>query len=707
MTVLFLGCSNQELENKADQTVGPTQAKGPTATNDVVTATVADFEGKGGEFINNLGGENGTWNMNPADENNSYADMTVVRIPGKDGSDSQVLRLTYSVESELPSQNGFWTKLVDFDGSAYDHLALDVKGDAEKGFTEQFRLEVKKCQDENCLQTVQGSTVVPVTAEWQTVSIPLNELTGLINFSDPKAWENPLVSYEGLDELILIFNDRFVTKATGRIFIDNIRFLKTGKPGPTAVDQPSRKGEKTNLSYDSPEYQSFLISRLRGFPKVSSLKKEFPQDEKAFLMELARDTWKFFDNIVDAENHLPLDNIQIGDKIPAGEGVWIGDYTNITNIGIYLMSLVSAYDLGFITREEAIKRMGDTLDVLEELEYHSSGFPYNYYDTTLLDRTSYFISFVDSGWLAIGVRVAKNAFPKELGARADRLLQQWNFKFFYDPVEKQMYHGFYENLGVYTNYHYGVFYAEIRAAGYMAVALGEVPEEYWFEGPVRTFPANFKWQSQTPHDRFEKETLGYRYEGGYYEWKDLKYVPSWGGSMFEALMPDLVLKERELSPESYGRNNTAHVQGQIRYALDELQQPVWGMSPCAVPGGTYSEYGAPPFGIKGYKIGVVTPHATVLALEYAPEEAIANLRKLMELYDIYGEYGFYDAVDTKTGQVARKYYSLDQGMILIALNNYLNHGAIRNRFHADPDMRKAEKLITSENFFEEAPQTTT
>ena len=61
-------------------------------------------------------------------------------------------------------------------------------------------------------------------------------------------------------------------------------------------------------------------------------------------------------------------------------------------------------------------------------------------------------------------------------------------------------------------------------------------------------------------------------------------------------------------------------------------------------------------------------------------------------------------MEVATRRVARKYYALDQGMILVAINNYLNQGAIRNRFHADPEAQKAEKLLTSEKFFEPTPQ---
>ena len=70
------------------------------------------------------------------------------------------------------------------------------------------------------------------------------------------------------------------------------------------------------------------------------------------------------------------------------------------------------------------------------------------------------------------------------------------------------------------------------------------------------------------------------------------------------------------------------------------------------------------------------------------------------LYEIYGEYGFYDSVRVKTGKVAKKYLALDQAMILIALNNYLNNGAIRKRFHQDPIAKKAEPLLTEEKLFE-------
>ena len=86
-----------------------------------------------------------------------------------------------------------------------------------------------------------------------------------------------------------------------------------------------------------------------------------------------------------------------------------------------------------------------------------------------------------------------------------------------------------------------------------------------------------------------------------------------------------------------------------------------------------------------YGQGVVTPHASFLALHLAPDEALENLANLREDFDAYGWGGFYDAINVTTGQVSRYYLALDQGMIMAALGNalrndrlhhYFTHGAI-------------------------------
>ncbi|MBI3999597.1 MAG: DUF3131 domain-containing protein [Candidatus Omnitrophica bacterium] len=595
---------------------------------------------------------------------------------------------------------GYWTKLRDFDATPHDHLAFDVRGDETAGFTETFLIEIKKYKNEERIDKIKGTyTAKGVTENWQTIQIPLNLFTGLFDQTNPKIWENPMLARKDLDELVINLESRRVSKKNGVLYFDNFRFIKIGNPGQHIIDQPERKGMKTPVKLEGVEFARFLVDRLQGYPKEVLPKKEFPEDDRAFLTMIAKDTWSFFDHIVDREHQLPLDTIQLGETEPIASDGWVGDYTNVTNIGLYLMCLVSAYDMGFIPREEAVKRIQATLHTIEKLEHHESGFLYNYYDTTTLEQTSYFVSLVDSGWLDAGIYVVKNAFPEELKEQCERILGKHSFKFFYDEVEQQMTHGYFAHLGVYSDYNYGSFYTEPRAASYIAIARGDVPMEHWFR-LIRTFPEEYGWQNQLPIDREKRTTLGYSYYGGYYEWEGIKFIPSWGGSMFEAMMPTLIMDEAKYAPEGLGLNDKRYVEIQMKYTLGELKYPVWGMSPSSVPEGGYSEYGVKVLGSKGYKAGVVTPHAAVLGLEFAPEETIKNLRELVRRFSIYGEYGFYDAVTVETGKVARKYLSLDQAMIFITLNNYLNDGAIRKRFHADPINEKALPLLTEEKFFE-------
>ncbi|MBI4549668.1 MAG: DUF3131 domain-containing protein [Candidatus Omnitrophica bacterium] len=663
---------------------------------------LSDFED--GTFVNFLDGESGAWDSDPEDDS-AGCEAEIVDLAGPEDS-TRALKLTYDVDSvstePVPVQNGFWTKLRNFDARNYDHLEFYVKGDAQAGFTTKFRVELKKFKDSERVEKLRGGFVVEnITQEWQKVSIPLNKMTGILNFTDPAVWKDPSVGRVDLDEFVVVFEGRRVDRKSGALYLDNIRFVRTGEPGPSAVDFPPRKkGDKTPVKLEGLDYAKFLAGRLQGFPKATVVKKKFPAEDREFLREVARDTWRFFDEVVDRENQLPLDTIQLGEKEPLGGEVFVGDYTNVTNIGLYLMTLVAAYDLEFISKEEAVRRALATLQTVDKLEYHqASGFPYNYYDTTTAERTSYFVSFVDSGWLAAGMYVVKNAFPEELGEISGRLLGRWNFSFFYDAVDQQMVHGYYEHLSVYSDYHYGTFYTEPRAVSAIAIGRDEVPVEHWYR-IQRTFPEDYTWQEQEPRNRIKKKTMGIEHYGGYYEWSGLRYIPSWGGSLFEALMPALILKEREAAPESLGLNNRMHVQGHIRFALEELKYPVWGMSPSSDPDGGYSEFGAKPLGCKGYKAGVVTPHVSFLALEYAPEQAVANLRKMIELYDIYGEYGFFDAVRPETGRVAYKYLCLDQAMSLIAVCNYLKDGSIRRRFHADPIAAKIDPLLSEEKFFD-------
>jgi len=431
-------------------------------------------------------------------------------------------------------------------------------------------------------------------------------------------------------------------------------------------------------------------SRLLGDPPSAQL------DDRELVAHIARDTWRGLDAMTDRTNGLPINNI----RLAAGDGglqVQVGDYAGTTDIGLSLIATAAAYELELISEADAVARIDRILRTLAQLESYE-GFFYNFYDTTSMERTSNFVSFVDSSWLTAGLIVVRSTFPS-LRDTATRLIDQTDYRFFYDDDLQQMSHGYYVNSGTRSRYHYGVLYAESRLGSLIAIGKGDAPEEHWF-AMTRTFPAACEWQRQTPHDRHAKEVRGYRIFGGWYEWNGLRYVPSWGGSMFEALMPRLLVDERRYAPLSLGRNGDVHAEVQRRYATESLGYPVWGLSPSsAVPSG-YTEYGAEVLGSAGYKEGVVTPHATALALMATPADAVANLRRLLERYQIYGEYGLYDAVDPQTGEVAHTYLTLDQAMSLIAMTNYLKDGCLQKLFAADPIVQQALPVLSGEDFLE-------
>ncbi len=441
----------------------------------------------------------------------------------------------------------------------------------------------------------------------------------------------------------------------------------------------------------------FVKARLTGWPEQLLVDRTtLPTSDGEFLHRLARDTWRGLDALTDRDHAIPVDHVRFcGGSLEANR-VKIGDYTSGTNIGLYLMAVVGAVDLELLPRNEALATSHRVLETLRGLEAHQ-GFFFNYYDTTSLERTSDFVSFVDSAWLTTGLVVVRQAFP-ELWNEASSLIDRQDYRLFYDAETKLMSHGVTLTNGKATRskFHYGMLYTEARLGNLIAIGRGAAPEETWF-AMHRTLPPSTDWQTQQPRGR-EKTVRGHSFYAGTYGWRDLRYVPSWGGSLFEALMPLLALDERVFAPRSLGRNAEMHVEIQRLYA-EQLGQPVWGMSPSSSPDSIdYGEFGAAPLGTVGYRAGVVTPHASALALAVAPDAATANLRAIASRYDSYGEFGLYDAVDPASGAVAHSYLSLDQAMSFIALANHLKDGCVQKRFAADPIARAVLPMIGDEDF---------
>lgn len=131
--------------------------------------------------------------------------------------------------------------------------------------------------------------------------------------------------------------------------------------------------------------------------------------EQSYLRENARRIWHFFETVVTAEdNWLPPDNLQVDPD----NG--IAHRTSPTNIGLYLASVVTARDFGYITTKQMVAKIGQTIDTLERLPRWEGHF-YNWYNTVTLEPLlPLYVSTVDSGNLLVYLLVAKEGIKEWL-----------------------------------------------------------------------------------------------------------------------------------------------------------------------------------------------------------------------------------------------------------------------------------------------------
>ncbi|GAB3887342.1 glucoamylase family protein [Terrabacter terrigena] len=402
------------------------------------------------------------------------------------------------------------------------------------------------------------------------------------------------------------------------------------------------------------------------------------------LRRWAADTWRSFEAMTDPVSGLPTDSIGVSLDPDTRSG-----YTSPTNIGGLLWCTVAARDLGFVDPEVCRDGLGRLLATLHRMEVHGeSGMFYNWYD----DRTGAlmhrmpdggtihpFLSSVDNGWLAAGLMVVAAAEPA-LADEVHAVLDRMDFGVFHDAAAGdegpggRLSGGFWvvdpgadtrpvsfvdgKAPVFHTRHHYDLLDSEPRIASYVGIAHGQVPPEHYasLETPLR-----------------------------HYRGRDV--VPTFGGSMFEALMPTIFVPEAEWAPDTWGVNQARTVALQREYAMDEKAYGYWGFSPSACPGDGYSVFGVPPIaweadGYPSERDGevVVTPHASAMALMVEPDEAADNLARIESDLGAYGPGGFIDSVDTLTGRHAGRHLSLDQSMVLGALANVLADDCLRRWF---------------------------
>ncbi|HEX7399692.1 MAG TPA: glucoamylase family protein, partial [Candidatus Limnocylindrales bacterium] len=264
---------------------------------------------------------------------------------------------------------------------------------------------------------------------------------------------------------------------------------------------------------------------------------------------------------------------------------------------------------------------------------------------------------------------------RAIADQAQQLFREMDFSFLFDPTRKLFSIGFRVRDGTLDPSYYDLLASECRLASFLAIAKGDVAPDHWFR----------LGRSLTPVGRGSA-------------------LISWSGSMFEYLMPALVMRAPALSLLDHTYRLV--VARQMSYAA-ELGVP-WGISESAFNARDldqqyqYSSFGVPGLGLKRglSQDVVVAPYATGLAAMIRPEAAVRNFTRLAAA-GASGQYGFREALDFTARRVpegasvaiVKCYMAHHQGMALVALGNVINNRAMVERFHADPIVEATELLL--------------
>ena len=423
-------------------------------------------------------------------------------------------------------------------------------------------------------------------------------------------------------------------------------------------------------------------------PRPARADAELPPAERMRLEDIARDTWRLFERVIGPDDRfLPPDNLQ---TLPHD---MVAHRTSPTNIGLYLLSAACARAFGWIGTPELVTRLEATLATLATLERHRGHF-LNWYDTqTGAPLLPMYVSTVDSGnlsghLLAVAqacLALAEAPDPTEtpdtlqrlraLAAACEQLAWEADFGFLYHRkrhllhigyrvTEQQLDAGFYDLLA-----------SESRLTSLLAIAKGDVPVGHW-------------------------AALG----RPFYAVGDHAGLRSWSGSMFEYLMPSLVLDE----PHGSVLREACHAALREQIAFAAGQGVPWGISESAYAGRDhtlayqYAPQGVPRLALRRTPPGelVIAPYATALAALIAPQRAAANFTALEKL-GARGPYGFLEALDfspSRQGDGATftpvsTFMAHHQGMTIVALANVLLGGVAQRWGMANAHIEAVDSLL--------------
>jgi len=262
-----------------------------------------------------------------------------------------------------------------------------------------------------------------------------------------------------------------------------------------------------------------------------------------------------------------------------------------------------------------------------------------------------------------------------IAAQARSLAEAMAFGFLVDPERQLLSIGYQVAEARRDPSCYDLLASEARLSSFLAIAKGDVRTRHWFRLGRTTVPAG---------------------SGA--------ALTSWSGSMFEYLMPSLVM--RAPAGSLLEMTNRLAVHEQIRHG--RRHRMPWGVSESAYNARDlemtyqYASFGLPRLGLRRDldRDLVVAPYATALAAMVDPQAATVNFARL-EAIGARGRMGFHEAVDFTRRRVpegrrfavVRSYMAHHQGMVIVALANVLFDGCMRTRFHAEPQVRATELLL--------------
>ncbi|MFC2149236.1 glucoamylase family protein [Candidatus Auribacterota bacterium] len=361
--------------------------------------------------------------------------------------------------------------------------------------------------------------------------------------------------------------------------------------------------------------------------------------DEEYLRGLSRETWSYLDSHLAPQTGFPTDS-----QFPGGT-------TNTTNIGLYLACIGPAVEMGFISREDAVSRIGKILASLKKLE-SKHGFLPNWISVEGVTKIPAGVFAVsDFNKLITGLILVRQFFP-EFGREAAELIDRVEWGWLYDRTTGKMHWGY--DLANDTPVGPATFWlaSDCRMVMFYTIASGSAPPELWDSANRNVVKA----------DGLEFYAPGYEF-----------------GGIFMAAMGAMFLDEK-------GTEMGSSIADLAWHQIRESQRrglKVWGWSNCNIPGAGYTEGGFIPW-------RVVTPHASALVIEYYPRHVIANLKALeamgvrKPLKAGMPAYGFRDSVNVETGKADNRYLSLDQSMLFLSLANYLEDGIVRRNFAKDP-----------------------